>query len=115
VLENPMIHRIKGKRREAGPKTLSGFVGRKKDRNHFFYLRNECIAALEIYLAEAAKLCQMLSACNGYAVNVADQVALIAQRNRENHAHDEYIRSRKRLLRSSGLASTLKSSQRIRR
>jgi len=90
-------------------------VGRKKSRNHFLYLRNECVAALEIYLAEVDKLCQMLSACNGHAVDVADQVALIAQRHREITAHDEYIRARKRLLRSSGLASTFKSSQRIRR
>jgi hypothetical protein len=89
-------------------------VGRKKNRNHFLYLRNECITALEIYLAEVDKLCRMLSACNGYAVNVADQVALIAQRHCEITAHDEYIRARKRLLRSSGLASTFKRSQRIR-
>ena len=90
-------------------------MGRKKSRSHFLYLRNECIAALEIYLAEADKLCQMLSACDGCTVNAADQVALIAQRHRETTAHDEYIRARKRLLRSSGLASTFKSLQRIRR
>lgn len=92
--------------------TLSGFVGRKKDRNDFLHIRNQYIAALEIYLAEADKLCHMLSACDGHAVNVADHVALLAQRHRENDAHGEYIRARKRLLRSARLPSTLKSFQR---
>jgi hypothetical protein len=81
-------------------------MGRRKSRDNFLYLRNQCIAALEIYVAEANRLCQMLSACNGSSLNVADQVALIAQRQRENDAHDEYIRAHKRLLRRSRLAST---------
>ena len=87
-------------------------MGRKKDKNDFLHIRNEYIAALEIYLAEAGKLCHMLSACDGHAVNVAEQVALLAQRHRENEAHGEYIRARKRLLRSARLASTSKSFQR---
>jgi hypothetical protein len=87
-------------------------MDRKKDRNHFLYRRNEYIAALEIYLSEADKLCHMLSACNGPAVNVADHVALIGQVQRENDTHDDYIRARKRLLRSARLTSSSKSFQR---
>src|SRR6476619_6871720 len=87
---NPMSLRIRGPIRKIGPKTLSGFEGRKKDRNDFLYIRNQYFAAREIYLVEADKLCHMLSACNGHAVSVADHVALIAQRYRENEAHDEY-------------------------
>jgi hypothetical protein len=105
----------RGKGRETTLKTSSNFTGRGKSRNDFLYLRNQCISALEIYVAEADRLCQMLSACNGHAVNVADQVALIAQRQRENDAHAEYIRARKRLLRSSRLIPASKSSQRVRR
>ena len=107
-----MSLRIRGPIRKIGPKTLSGFEGRKKDRNDFLYIRNQYFAAREIYLVEADKLCHMLSACNGHAVSVADHVALIAQRYRENEAHDEYIRARKRLLRSARLHSTSKSFQR---
>ena len=112
---NPMGRRTRGEARKTGPKTLSGFVGRKKDRNDFLYIRNQYIAAREIYLAEADRLCHMLSACDGDALNVADHVALIAQRHQENDAHDEYIRARKRLLRSARLTSTSKSFQRISR
>ncbi len=112
---NPMGRRTTGEVRKTGPKTLSGFVARKKDRNNFLYIRNQYIAAREIYLAESDRLCHMLSACDGHAVNVADHVALIAQRHRENDAHDEYIRARKRLLRSARLISISKTFQRISR
>ena len=98
-----------------GLKTVSGFVGRKKDKNGFLYIRNQYIAALQLYVVEADKLCHMLSACNGYAVKVADHVALLAQRQRENDAHGEYIRARKRLLRVARLTPTLKGSQRVNR
>jgi hypothetical protein len=92
-----------------------GIVRCKKDRNDFLYIRQQYIAARVIYLAEADKLCHMLSACNGHAVNATDQMDLIVQRRRENDAHDEYIRARKRLLRSAGLSSTSKSFQRLSR
>jgi len=87
----------------------------KKDRNDFIYIRNQYIAALEIYVAEVDKLCRMLSACNGHAVSVVDHVAFLAQRHRENDAHGEYIRARKRLLRSARLTSTSKSFQHLNR
>lgn len=74
----------------------------KKANDNFRRLHTDCASALEIYTAEADKLCQMLSACNGDA-NVAEQVALIAQRRRENEAHAEYARSRRRLLRAAHL------------
>ena len=67
--------------------------GSKRSRDEFRQLYTECISALEIYVAEAGKLCQMLSACNGCAVNAADHVALIAQRQRESDAHAEYALS----------------------
>ena len=93
-------------------RNVIGICGPQKNSNDFLHIRNEYIAALEIYLAEADKLCHMLSACNGHAVNVADHVALLAQRHRENDAYGEYIRARKRLLRSARLTSTSKSFQR---
>lgn len=110
---NPMSLRTRGEARKTGPKTLQGPADRKKGRNDFFYIRNQYIVAREIYLAEADKLCHMLSACSGHAVNLADHVDLLAQQHRENDAHDEYIRARKRLLRRSRLTSISKSFPRL--
>jgi hypothetical protein len=99
--KSPMILQNQRQRTRGRAENVIGICGPQKSTNDFLYRRNQFIIALEIYMAEADKLCQMLSACNGDAVNVADQVALTAQRYRENDAHDEYIRARKRLLRSS--------------
>jgi hypothetical protein len=62
--------------------------------------------ALQLYMAEARKMCQMLTACQGKAVNVTRQLDLIAQRERENEALANYLSARSRLMRGVGLRAT---------
>jgi hypothetical protein len=63
----------------------------------------DCVSALEIYMAEADKLCRMLRECDGDARDVSEQGSLIAQERREHAAHAEYHRARKRLMRFARL------------
>jgi hypothetical protein len=63
------------------------------------------------YVTEADKLCRMLAATNIPATSAGEQVSLLAQRARENEAHVEYLRARKRLLRRAGLRSALGRSR----
>lgn len=72
------------------------------------------MSALERYVVEADKLCQMLGAYNNRTIGVIEQVDLVAQRELENEAHAEYLRARKRLLRRAHVRSTLKPSYSIR-
>jgi hypothetical protein len=82
--------------------------GRQREKNDFLYLHTECVAALENYVAEADKLCQMLAGTHGDAIGVTEHVSLLAQRERESEAHAEYLRARKRLLRRARLSSGLR-------
>src|SRR2546430_7634871 len=36
----------------------------RKAGNDFLHLHRECVSALEVYMAEADKLCRMLESCN---------------------------------------------------
>ena len=78
--------------------------GRRREKNDFLHLHTECVAALENYVAEADKLCQMLARAHGDAIGVTEHVSLLAQRERESEAHAEYLRARKRLLRRARLS-----------
>jgi len=88
-------------------------MARKEAGNDFLHLHRECVSALQIYMAEADKLCRMLESCNGDATSATEQVALVAQRQKENEAHAEYHRLRKRLLRRARLDSTIKTYYRM--
>ena len=89
----------------------SRLEGRSKAKNELLRLHTECVSALERYVAEADKLCQMLGAYNDGGIGVTEQVALVAQRQLENDAHSEYLRARKRLLRRAHLRSTSRTSR----
>ena len=73
--------------------------------NDFLYLHTECVAALGNYIAEADKLRQMLASAHSDVIGVIEHVSLLAQRERENEAHAEYLRARKRLLGRAQLSS----------
>jgi hypothetical protein len=85
--------------------------GRNKAKNELLRLHTECVSALERYVAEADKLCQLLGAYNDGATGVTEHVALVAQRQLENEAQSEYLRARKRLLRRAHLRSTSRASR----
>jgi hypothetical protein len=62
-----------------------------------------CRKALQLYMHEARKMCKMLASFEADAINVTQQVDLIAQRERENEALTKYLTARSRLMRSLGL------------
>ncbi|HEY3936898.1 MAG TPA: hypothetical protein VGL97_05685 [Bryobacteraceae bacterium] len=103
-----MHFEIKTKGKMAGVVPSGRLVSRKKVRNDFLHLHMECVSALEIYMAEADKLCQMLRDCDGDARDVSEQGSLIAQEQREHAAHAEYHRARKRLVRFAHLNDATK-------
>jgi hypothetical protein len=89
----------------------SRLEGRNKGKSELLRLHTECVSALERYVAEADKLCQMLGTYNDGATGVTERVALVAQRQLENEAQAEYLRARKRLLRRAHLRSTSRASR----
>ncbi len=72
----------------------------------FFHRYNQCLAALDAYVTQARKMCDLLEACNGDPASVLKRLELVTQRNRENDLRSDYERARKRLLRTAGLNST---------
>jgi hypothetical protein len=73
----------------------------------------ECVSALETYIFEADKLCQMLANADGDEIGVIEHISLLAQRERESEAQAEYLRARKRLLRRARLTSGSRAFYRI--
>ena len=76
-----------------------------RQQGRFLDRYNECLTALETYMAEAHKLCDLLEACNGNAATVAEHLELAAQRDRENDSCLDYRRARSRLLHTAWLNS----------
>jgi hypothetical protein len=62
-----------------------------------------CRRALQLYMHEAQKMCNMLTSCEADATNITRQIDLIAQRERENEALAKYLAARSRLMRRVGL------------
>ncbi len=77
------------------------------------YLQAAYSAALQLYKAEADKLCHMLWVCRDHRTTCVEQLELMAQRDREIDAHAEYYRTRKRLLHAAQLSSTNKRYYRL--
>lgn|SRR4051794_35454975 len=69
-----------------------------------------CREALQLYMHEAQRMCQMLKSSLDNAVNVTSQLDLIAQRERENEALANYLSARRRLMRGVGLRATRPSA-----
>lgn len=76
---------------------------RAQDALEFLRRYRDCLVALNTYMSEAHRMCQLLEACNGRACDVSEQCELVAQRDRENSSESEYHRARKRLLRVARL------------
>ena len=86
---------------------------RKETRRSSLRLQRECAAALEVYIFEADKLCDMLLCSINEPETVADRLDLISQRDSESRAQIEYQRARKLLLHAVHLSCTTKTSYQI--
>jgi hypothetical protein len=78
---------------------------RVRNGREFFNRYHYCLAALNAYITDARKICELLESCNGNAANALEQIDLMAQRDRENSSHSDYQRARKRLLHAAKLGS----------
>ena len=78
---------------------------RVQDGREFLNRYQDCLAALDAYMTDARRMCDLLESCNGNAANALEQLDLMAQRDRENSSHSDYQRARKRLLHAAKLGS----------
>jgi hypothetical protein len=103
--------------KSVGKEGLATFLRLRKETRSNLRLQRECAAALELYIFEADKLCDMLRCSIDQPETVTEHDALISQRDSESRAHTEYLRARKLLLHAVTvhLSCTTKTSYRMSR
>ena len=90
---------------------MRSVMDRARLDREFLQRYRDCLIALDAYMSEAYKMCDLLAACNGNAGSVLAQVDLVAQRDRENCSYSDYQRARKRLLHFARLSSSASLSR----
>ena len=101
--------------KSVGKEGLATFLRLRKETRSNLRLKRECAAALELYIFEADKLCDMLRCSIDQPETVTEHDALISQRDSEGRAHTEYLRARKLLLHAVHLSCPTQTSYRMSR